>query len=59
MIRNISALLFLPQENRYAINEDNTNMVKFGTRDDENYKVVVRHIKECLDQYLALRCKYC
>ncbi|KAI5836934.1 hypothetical protein DFP73DRAFT_620676 [Morchella snyderi] len=55
MIRNISALLFLPQENRYAINEDNTNMVRFGTRDDENYKVVVRHIKECLDQYLALR----
>lgn len=57
MIRNISALLYLQQEHRFAIHEDNTNMVKFMTSIDKNYQTVVLYIRECLDQYLTQRCK--
>lgn len=58
MIRNISAMLYLPQEHRFAIDEDNINMVKFMMPTDKDYQTVVLHLKECIDKYPDLRRKY-
>jgi hypothetical protein len=58
MVKNFSALLCLKQESRYPIDEDHTNMVKFAGPVDKNYESVVRHIKECMENYSNARCKW-
>lgn len=58
MVKNISALLYVQQEHRFSVAENHTNMVKFMSPVDLTYLTVVHHMKESMDKYIQLRCKW-
>lgn len=47
MVDIFSAALNLPQERRFPIDEDHTNMVKFPSENTTAYQTVVSHVKAC------------
>lgn len=43
------SLLYCPDEVKVGVDEDHSNMVKFGGSTDRTYQKVVRVLGECLD----------
>ncbi|TGZ77107.1 hypothetical protein EX30DRAFT_352096 [Ascodesmis nigricans] len=48
MVTRLSAQLNLPGEDRYPIDSDHTNMVKFDSRNDSAFQTVVTHLNQCI-----------
>lgn len=44
MVEEFSALLHLPRERRIPISRNHTEMVKFSSAADQDYRTVVTHV---------------
>lgn len=51
MVSRLSALLYLPGENRYPVESDHINMVKFDSPNDRAFQTVVAHLNECISTW--------
>lgn len=44
----LAAQLYLPYEDRIPVNKNHTDMIKFASRSDMTYRIVVRHMAMCI-----------
>jgi hypothetical protein len=49
MVQRLSAQLYIPNEIRQPVEEDHSNMVKFNSAEDPNYRTTVRYLNEWVD----------
>jgi hypothetical protein len=49
MVQRFSALLYIPTEERVPVDENHTNMVRFVSAEDRTYRIVVRYLKEWVE----------
>lgn len=50
MVKSTSAQLYLPFEQRFSVESNHTDIVKFASRGDDTYKTVVTCMEECLTE---------
>jgi hypothetical protein len=49
-VRNYSAQLYIPGEERVGVQACHREMVKFASNTDSTYRTVVRYLKECMEK---------
>ncbi|KAF8535670.1 hypothetical protein BDD12DRAFT_983186 [Trichophaea hybrida] len=55
MVQQISALLYLPNEERIPVQQNHSNMVKFVSRHDPTYKTLIRCLRGCVNELFEHR----
>jgi hypothetical protein len=48
MVQRLSAQLYLPDEHRFPVSSNHSDMVKFDSQQCRAFQTVVTHMKECL-----------
>jgi hypothetical protein len=52
MVQRLSAQLYIPKEIRQPVEEDHSNMVKFNSAEDPNYRTTIRCLNEWVDSII-------
>lgn len=55
MVQEFSALLHLRHERQIPLSRNHTEMVKFGSGADKDYRTVVTHVSSCIREIVRLR----
>lgn len=55
MVRSFSALLNLRNESQIPVARNHTEMVKFSSEADKDYRTVVKCVSDCVKEIIKLR----
>lgn len=58
MVDDMSAVLYLQEEERIPVNQNNTDMVKFASQADDTHVSICLWMKHCLESNKGQKCTY-